>query len=113
MNFAVDDRYFYATIEDMKKGRIMQSLLSSNDPSYVKHFMSVFEEMWENAVDAKKVEPHTLDNEEDMKAYLNEVLKEIRRIRGTQSALDRLEILGKYHCSCLEIIMLILFCQCL
>jgi hypothetical protein len=25
MNFAVDDRYFYATIEDMEKGRIMQS----------------------------------------------------------------------------------------
>jgi hypothetical protein len=96
MNFAVDNRYFYATIEDMEKGRIMQSLLTSNEPSYVKHFMSIFEEMWKNAVDASKairniengvdpnaLERHKSDNEEDMKDYLNEVLKEIRRIRDS------------------------------
>jgi hypothetical protein len=46
MNFAVDDRYFYATIEDMEKGRIMQSLLTTNEPSYVRLFMSIFEEVW-------------------------------------------------------------------
>jgi hypothetical protein len=80
LNFAVDDRFFYATIEDMEKGRIMQSLLTSNEPSYVRHFMSIFEEMWENAVDANeairniergvdanKLELHTSDNEGDMK----------------------------------------------
>src|SRR5919199_2183384 len=52
MNFAVDDRYFYATIDKMQDGKLMQSLLSSNEPAYVEHFNSIFEELWNNAVDA-------------------------------------------------------------
>jgi hypothetical protein len=96
MNFAVDNRYFYATIEDMEKGRVMQSLLTNNEPSYMKHFVSIFEEMWKNAQDASKairniergIDPNELDlqtqdNGQDMKDYLNEVLKEIRRIRDS------------------------------
>jgi hypothetical protein len=58
--------------------------------------MSVFEEMWKNAVDARdairkveegvdpnELEPHTPYNEADMKEYLNEVLKEIGEIRDS------------------------------
>ncbi len=52
MNFAVDDRYFYATIDKMQDGKLMQSLLSSNEPAYVEHYNSIFEELWNNAVDA-------------------------------------------------------------
>ena len=93
MKFAVDDRYFGASIEDREKGGMMTNLLISDDPSYVKHFTSIFEEMWEHAVDASeaisniengvdpnKLEPH---NEAHMRAYWNEVLKEISQIRDS------------------------------
>ena len=52
MNFAVDDRYFYATIDNMEKGNFMRSLLTSNEPAYIKHYNSFFEKMWKNGVDA-------------------------------------------------------------
>jgi signal transduction histidine kinase len=52
MNFAVDDRYFYATIDKMKKGKLMKSLLISNEPAYIRHYNSIFEELWKNGVDA-------------------------------------------------------------
>jgi two-component system, OmpR family, sensor histidine kinase VicK len=52
MNFAVDDRYFYATIDNMEKGNFMRSLLISNEPAYIKHYNSFFETIWKNGVDA-------------------------------------------------------------
>ncbi len=52
MNFAVDDRYFYATIDKMKNGKLMKSLLTSNEPAYIRHYNSIFEELWKNGVDA-------------------------------------------------------------
>ena len=52
MNFAVDDRYFYATIDKMENGNLMQSLLTSNEPAYIRHYNSIFEELWKNEVDA-------------------------------------------------------------
>jgi signal transduction histidine kinase len=52
MNFAVDDRNFYATIDEMENGKIMKSLLTSNEPAYIRHYYSIFEELWKNGVDA-------------------------------------------------------------
>ena len=52
MNFAVDDRYFYATIDKMENGNLMKDLLTSNEPAYIRHYNSIFEELWENGVDA-------------------------------------------------------------
>jgi hypothetical protein len=52
MNFAVDDRYFYATIDNMENGNFMKSLLTSNEPAYIRHYNSIFEEIWKNGVDA-------------------------------------------------------------
>jgi SPX domain protein involved in polyphosphate accumulation len=98
MNFALDDRYFHATINGdilMEKGNMNTNLIISNEPSYVKHFMSIFEEMWEKGVDASEAirnvekgvdaEFQTLDNEKEMKSYLNEVLNEIREIRNSHT----------------------------
>jgi sugar-specific transcriptional regulator TrmB len=42
MNFAVDDKYFHATIEKMDDGKIMRSLLTSNEPIYINHYNSIF-----------------------------------------------------------------------
>jgi two-component system sensor histidine kinase VicK len=52
MNFAVDDRYFYATIDMMENGNFMKSLLTSNEPAYIRHYNSIFEELWKNGVEA-------------------------------------------------------------
>jgi len=41
INFAVDDRYLHATIEKMEGGKMTRSLLTSNEPVYVKHYNSI------------------------------------------------------------------------
>jgi two-component system, OmpR family, sensor histidine kinase VicK len=52
MNFAVDSRNFYATIDKMERGKLMEHLLISNEPAYINHYNSAFEELWKNGVDA-------------------------------------------------------------
>ena len=37
----------------MEGGNLVQSLLISNEPAYVNHFKSIFEELWKNGVDVK------------------------------------------------------------
>ena len=46
MNFAVGEKEANATIEKMEGGKMVQSLLTSNESVYVQHFKSVFEELW-------------------------------------------------------------------
>ena len=53
MNFAVDNKHFYATIEKMEEGKMMESLLASNEPAYVRHFNCIFEDLWSKGIDAK------------------------------------------------------------
>src|SRR5262249_23141360 len=53
INFAVDDTNFHATIEKMEGGKIMESLLSSNEPKYVNYYTSLFEGLWNNGIDAE------------------------------------------------------------
>ena len=48
MNFAVDSKSIQVTIERMDKGKLMNSLLVSNEPAYVNHFMLFFQELWDN-----------------------------------------------------------------
>jgi len=52
MNFGVDDKYFHSTIEKMEGGKMMRRLLTSNEPIYINHYNSVFEELWNNGIDA-------------------------------------------------------------
>jgi two-component system, OmpR family, sensor histidine kinase VicK len=52
MNFAVGDTEANATIEKMEGGKMVQSLLTSNEPMYVQHFNSVFEELWKTGTSA-------------------------------------------------------------
>ena len=53
INFAVDNTHFYATMEKMDGGKIMQSLLGSNEPAYVNYYTSLFEGLWNNGIDAE------------------------------------------------------------
>jgi signal transduction histidine kinase len=52
MSFGVSDKSIAVTIEKMEEGKLVQSLLVSNEPNYLKHFSSVFQELWGNGIDA-------------------------------------------------------------
>ena len=52
IDFAVSDKEMMATIEKMDGGEMAQSLLVSNEPAYINHFASIFEELWKNGIDA-------------------------------------------------------------
>ena len=51
-DFAVDNRNFNATIDKMEGGKFMDTLLTSNEPAYIRHYNSVFEELWKSGIDA-------------------------------------------------------------
>jgi two-component system, OmpR family, sensor histidine kinase VicK len=53
MNFAVGDKEVNATIEKMEGGKMIQSLITSNEPDYVTYFCSIFEQLWNKGIDAK------------------------------------------------------------
>jgi two-component system, OmpR family, sensor histidine kinase VicK len=52
MSFGVSDKQIAATIEKIESGKRVNSLLLSNEPLYLKHFTSIFEELWKNGIDA-------------------------------------------------------------
>jgi two-component system, OmpR family, sensor histidine kinase VicK len=52
IDFAVDNKNFNATVDKMEAGKLMESLLISNESAYVSHYNSVFEELWKNGIDA-------------------------------------------------------------
>jgi hypothetical protein len=52
MSFGISDKQITVTIEKMEGGKSVQSLLISGDPLYLKHFSSIFEELWKNGINA-------------------------------------------------------------
>jgi signal transduction histidine kinase len=52
INFGVSDKEVALTIEKMEGGKMSSSFLISNEPLYVNHFNSLFEESWKNGIDA-------------------------------------------------------------
>jgi signal transduction histidine kinase len=53
INFAVSKNGLVATVEEMKGGGMIQNLLISNERSYIKHFTSMFEQLWKEGIDAR------------------------------------------------------------
>ena len=52
MNFGVSEKEVALTIEKMEGDSVSQSFLISNEPLYVIHFNSLFEELWKSGIDA-------------------------------------------------------------
>jgi two-component system, OmpR family, sensor histidine kinase VicK len=52
ISFTLSDKEIAVTIEKMEAGRLAQSLLLSNEPAYVSHFLSIFEELWKNGINS-------------------------------------------------------------
>jgi len=53
LNFSISDKEFQATAEKMEGGRMLRSLLVSTEPIYMDHYNSIFEQLWDNSIDAK------------------------------------------------------------
>jgi signal transduction histidine kinase len=53
MNFAVGDKEVNTTIEKMEGGKMIQSLITSNEPTYVTYFYSIFEQLWDKGIEAQ------------------------------------------------------------
>ena len=53
INFAVSKHGIIATVEEIAGGGMIQNLLTSNEGSYIKHFTSMFEQLWKEGVDAR------------------------------------------------------------
>ena len=53
LNFVIGDEEVNATIEKMEGGKMIQSLITSNEPIYVAHFYSIFEQLWNRGIDAQ------------------------------------------------------------
>jgi nitrogen-specific signal transduction histidine kinase len=87
MNFAVSDKALNATIEKMEGGKTVQNLLTSNDPNYVKHFYSIFEELWNDGIDAA-------DRIKDIEEGVD--LADIEVIQNPKTAITRAWRLLKY-----------------
>ena len=53
INFAVSKHGLIATVEEMNGEGIVQNLLASNEGPYIKHFSSMFEQLWKEGIDAR------------------------------------------------------------
>jgi two-component system, OmpR family, sensor histidine kinase VicK len=54
INFGVSDKEVAIRIEKTERDKVSHSFLISNEPLYVIHFNSLFEELWKNGIDAKE-----------------------------------------------------------
>jgi two-component system, OmpR family, sensor histidine kinase VicK len=52
VSFTLSDKEIAVTIEKMEAGKLAQSVLLSNEPAYISHFLSIFEELWKNGINA-------------------------------------------------------------
>ena len=53
LNFSISNKEFQATAEKMEGGKMIRSLLVSTEPIYIDHYNSIFEQLWDNSIDAK------------------------------------------------------------
>ena len=71
IDFALSDKEMIATIEKVEEqsGETIKSLLVTNEQAYISHFLSIFDGLWINGIDAKEritaieqgIEPEFLD----------------------------------------------------
>jgi two-component system, OmpR family, sensor histidine kinase VicK len=86
ISFAVGEHELNATLSEMIGGKMVENLLTSNEPIYVRLFTSMFEELWREGVDA---EYRIRDVEEGVN------VAEIEIIQNPVDAIDRCWDLAK------------------
>ena len=55
LTFNVTDNGLLAVVERNENGGLAKSILYSNEPSYLKHFKNLFEELWKTSKDPQKI----------------------------------------------------------
>jgi len=53
LSFVVTDKEIQVNLEDLRGRKMIHSLLTSNEPVYVKQFAAAFGQLWEDGIDAK------------------------------------------------------------
>jgi hypothetical protein len=54
MNFVISDSYFASATEKVNGAQMISNFLVSNDPVYIEHFFTVFENAWKFSVGANE-----------------------------------------------------------
>lgn len=94
LSFSVTDKQIATTIDMMENGANFQSLIISDDPSYLNHFKKIFEQIWINGIDARvriaDVEEGGESDDEiaEAKHYINEILEEINNMKNNARERD-------------------------
>ncbi|MGA9153034.1 MAG: HAMP domain-containing sensor histidine kinase [Candidatus Nitrosopolaris sp.] len=52
LSFSISNKEFHATAEKMEGGKMISSLLVSTEPLYIDHYNFIFEQLWDNSIDA-------------------------------------------------------------
>jgi two-component system sensor histidine kinase VicK len=52
LSFSISNKEFLATAEKMEGGMMIRSLLVSTEPTYIDHYNFIFEQLWDNSIDA-------------------------------------------------------------
>jgi hypothetical protein len=88
MSFSISDKQIVTTIDSTEGDSKIQSLLISDDPTYLNHFKSIFEGLWGGGIDARIILSDFEDGKETdyeltfAKNYLNEVMVEISNMKN-------------------------------
>jgi hypothetical protein len=111
IDFAVSDKEMVATMQKLEQGghNSIQNLLVSNESAYIDHFVSIFNDLWHDGIDAKEriksieqgLEPEFLDviNDHQKASQIlldlgKSIKKEALIIIPNDKALIRLDRLG-------------------
>jgi two-component system, OmpR family, sensor histidine kinase VicK len=78
MTFAVTNKRFIATVQELKGHGYVQTALISNDPNYIKHSNLLFEELWNKGIDASD---RIRDIEQGRELGIIEVIDNSRQIQ--------------------------------
>ena len=54
LSFGVSEKQFQSTVEKMIDGKMIQNVLHSTEPLYIQHYQSLFEDIWNSAIDARE-----------------------------------------------------------
>lgn len=89
LNFSVTDKEVLTSVEKNKGEEIVQSLVISNEPIYIQHFGSLFEEIWKEGIGAidrikemeEGIEPSNIDVVNNTKEVLERSVNLIKSAR--------------------------------
>jgi len=113
IDFAISDREMIATIQKTEGNYEIQNLLVSNEPAYMKHFLSIFEELWNGGIEANErisaleqgIESEFLEvisDREKVSQILFDLSKSVKQeallLLPNDIAMQRMEKLGVINC---------------